>query len=57
MKMYLAMQRELVVVEQAGEGWQAHTFLEGLQPTCLAVDPFRSEIVYCGTFWARTLAK
>lgn len=50
MKMYLAMQRELVVVEQAGEGWQAHTFLEGLQPTCLAVDPFRPEIVYCGTF-------
>ncbi|WP_420799334.1 WD40/YVTN/BNR-like repeat-containing protein [Ktedonospora formicarum] len=44
------MERELLVAEQHGDQWQAHSHLEGLQTTCLAVDLFHPERVYCGTF-------
>jgi photosystem II stability/assembly factor-like uncharacterized protein len=48
--MYLAMERELLVVSQQNGKWQAEPQLVGLQTTCVATDPFRPEQVYCGTF-------
>jgi hypothetical protein len=48
--MYLAMEKELLVVSQQHEAWPVDQQLVGLQPTCVAVDPFRPERVYCGTF-------
>ncbi|HLG78404.1 MAG TPA: glycosyl hydrolase [Ktedonobacteraceae bacterium] len=49
-KIYLAMERELLVTSQQHGAWQTETHLVGLQPTCLAIDPFQPERVYCGTF-------
>src|SRR5713226_8584363 len=49
-QMYLAMERELLVVSQQNGKWQAEPQLVGLQTTCVATDPFRPEQVYCGTF-------
>ena len=50
MNMYLAMERELLVVHQQQGKWQTEAHLVGMQPTCVAVDPLRPERVYCGTF-------
>lgn len=50
MKLYLAMERELLVAEPRNGYWQTQSHLEGMQPTCVAVDPFRPQYVYCGTF-------
>ena len=50
MRMYLAMEKELLVVSQQHHAWQADVSLVGMQPTCVAIDPFRPERVYCGTF-------
>ena len=47
--LYLAMERELLVVRPQ-HGRQVEHRLVGMQTTCLAVDPFRPERVYCGTF-------
>lgn len=50
-RMYLAMEQELLVVSQKDEAtWDVEPQLMGMQPTCLAVDPLRPERVYCGTF-------
>ncbi len=50
MNMYLAMERELLVVRQQQGKWQTEAHLVGMQPTCVSVDPLRPERVYCGTF-------
>lgn len=50
MSMYLAMERELLVVRHEHEQWQTASHLVGMQPTCIALDPLRPERVYCGTF-------
>jgi hypothetical protein len=50
MNMYLAMERELLVVRQQQGKWQAEAHLVGMQPTCVSIDPLRPERVYCGTF-------
>lgn len=50
MNMYLAMERELLVVRQQQGKWQTEAHLVGMQPTCISVDPLRPERVYCGTF-------
>lgn len=51
LRMYLAMEQELLVVSQKGDGtWEVEPRLLGMQPTCIAADPLRPERVYCGTF-------
>ncbi|HEU5227361.1 MAG TPA: sialidase family protein [Ktedonobacteraceae bacterium] len=50
MRMYLAMEKELLVLSQQKSAWQAERQLVGMRPTCVAVDPFKPEHVYCGTF-------
>ncbi len=50
MNMYLAMEKELLVVKQHNGKWQVEPQLVGLQTTCVATDPMRPERVYCGTF-------
>ena len=50
MDMYLAMQRALLLVKQHNGHWQVEPHLLETRPTCLAMDPFRLERVYCGTF-------
>lgn len=47
---YLAMERGLIVVRGDHPNWQATHRLVGLQTTCVAVDPFQPQRVYCGTF-------
>jgi hypothetical protein len=47
---YLAMERELLVVNQKNGTWNVARHLVGMQPTCVAADPQRPERVYCGTF-------
>jgi hypothetical protein len=49
-KVYLAMERELLVASEQNGGWLAHIRLEGLQPVSLAADPLKPNIVYSGTF-------
>jgi photosystem II stability/assembly factor-like uncharacterized protein len=50
MKMYLGMEKELLVVDRQDGRWQVEPRLVGLQVTCLAADPFRPQRLYCGTF-------
>ena len=47
---YLAMERELLVVGQQHGTWLAEPHLVGMPTTCIAHDPFHPERVYCGTF-------
>lgn len=48
--MYLAMERELLVVYQHNGAIDVERQLIGMQPTCVATDPLRPERVYVGTF-------
>ncbi|GHO82154.1 WD40/YVTN/BNR-like repeat-containing protein [Dictyobacter formicarum] len=48
--MYLAMEKELLVVRGQQNKWQTEAKLTGMQTTCLAADPFQPERLYCGTF-------
>lgn len=44
------MERELVVVKERYGNYEASYHLQNMQPTCIAVDPFQKNRVYCGTF-------
>jgi hypothetical protein len=48
--LYLATARGLTVVTGAGENWRGEVCLEGMQLQCVAVDPDRNGIAYCGAF-------
>lgn len=51
LKLYLAMEHELLVVDQTDDTpWHTEAHLVGMQPTCVANDPLVPERVYCGTF-------
>lgn len=50
MHMYLAMEKELLVVSQQNSKLHAESQLVGMNTTCVATDPLRPERVYCGTF-------
>lgn len=50
MKIYLVMERELLVASHQNGKWQTESHLVGMQTSCLAIDPFQPERVYCGTF-------
>ena len=50
MTIYLAMQKEVLVVRQQNGTWRTETHLTDLHPTCFAADLMRPERVYCGTF-------
>ncbi len=47
---YIALESALVVARDDSGAWTASDCLAGQQPQCVAVDPFRPERVYCGTF-------
>jgi len=49
-KAYIALEQALVVARDDSGTWTATACLAGQQPHCVAVDPFRPERVYCGTF-------
>jgi BNR/Asp-box repeat len=49
-KLYLAMEKDLLVVDVHGERITTKPTLQGMQPICVTFDPFRPERVYCGTF-------
>ncbi|RAL24288.1 glycosyl hydrolase [Thermoflavimicrobium daqui] len=44
------MEKELLVVDQVGSQLKVQKELQGMQVTCIAVDPFCSQRLYCGTF-------
>lgn len=46
---YIGMHGALLVARRTGERWQSERHLEGAQIACLAADPLRPELVYCGT--------
>ncbi len=48
-KVYAAMGDDLLLVSRKNGGWRTETRLDGRSTTCLAVDPARPELVYCGT--------
>jgi len=50
MNIYLVMEKELLIARLVNGQWYTETHLDGMQTTCLATDPQRSERVYCGTF-------
>ena len=61
--LYLATARGVTVVTGAGGNWQGKVCLDEFQIQCVAVDPNRNGIAYCGTFgngmfrsedWGRT---
>lgn len=50
MKLYLALEKELLIVEQDDNHWRTTSHLSGLPVTCVAADPRQPERIYCGTF-------
>lgn len=48
-RIYAAMDDELLVIGAEGDYSQAGHRLEGYRPQCLAADPLRPEVIYCGT--------
>lgn len=48
--LYLATSDGLVVLSRRGESWGAMRPLEVESASCIAVDPFRPERVFCGTW-------
>ena len=44
------MERELIVVKERYVNYETAYHLQNMQPTCIAVDPFQKNRVYCGTF-------
>lgn len=48
--LYLAAGNALAVVRERNGRWQGEIKLDGAPTQCVAVDPQRSERVYCGTF-------
>lgn len=49
-RLFLCMERELVVVKEQYGHFETAYHLQNMQPTCIAVDPFQKNRVYCGTF-------
>lgn len=49
-RLFLCMERELVVVKEHNDNYETTYHLQNMQPTCIAVDPFQKNRVYCGTF-------
>ncbi len=49
-RLFLCMERELVVVKERYGNYEAAYHLQNMQPTCIAVDPFQKNRIYCGTF-------
>lgn len=49
-RLFLCMERELVVVKEQYDNYETTYHLQNMQPTCIAVDPFHPNRVYCGTF-------
>lgn len=47
---YLAMEQELLVVQQQAQRWSVERQLVGTRPQCLVVDPQQPQRLYCGTF-------
>lgn len=50
--LYLATARGLAVITGARENWQGKLCLDKFQIQCVAVDPNRNGVTYCGTFGA-----
>jgi len=48
--LYLATARGLAVVTGAGENWRGEVCLDEFQIQCVAADPNRNGVAYCGTF-------
>jgi photosystem II stability/assembly factor-like uncharacterized protein len=48
--LYLATARGLTIVTGAEENWQGKVCLDAFQIQCVAVDPNRNGVAYCGTF-------
>lgn len=48
-RIYAAMDDELLVIGAEGDYSQPQHRLEGYRPQCLAADPLRPELIYCGT--------
>lgn len=44
------MERELIVVEEKNGDFKVQYHLQKMQPTCIAIDPFQPNRIYCGTF-------
>ena len=49
-RLYIAMERELLVINHRAGQWQVDTHMVGFPTQCLAADPFHPEQIYCGTF-------
>ncbi len=48
--MYIATGDALAIVNQRDGRWEANLQLSGRSTQCVAADPHRPEVVYCGTF-------
>ena len=49
-RLYLATGDGLTILTERGDGWRAEVRLDGLPTQCVAADPGRPQLVYCGTF-------
>ncbi len=48
-RIFAAMESELLMASRQNGGWRTEVRLAGSSPRCVALDPLRPELVYCGT--------
>ncbi|MEC2445366.1 glycosyl hydrolase, partial [Bacillus cereus] len=48
-RLFLCMERELVVVKEHNDNYETTYHLQNIQPTCIAVHPFQKNRLYFGT--------
>ncbi len=44
-RLFLCMERELVVVKERYGNYEAAYHLQNMQPTCIAFDPFHTQVL------------
>lgn len=49
-RLFVASDDGVAMVTRRGGAWEAEVVLAGLSAQCLAFDPFRPELLFCGTF-------
>jgi hypothetical protein len=49
-RIYITTGKELAILTERGDGWEAELKLVGRATQCVAVDPLNPLRIYCGTF-------
>ena len=55
-RLFLCMERELVVVKEHNDNYETTYHLQNMQPTCIVADPFHPNRIL-RNIWTRSMVK